>query len=1342
MQRHYGLIMAFFLGSVALAFGQPLPYTAQQRAQIEQTRQVIQQQQDDNYQRAVQAATERGRPLSGIGRNGAVFRLHGITETGELLYVTTYNAQSAATTRTTSLYAGGSLGVDLSGSSATVQNRLGIWDGGRVRGSHKELSGRVSQMDNPSGTAADEHATHVSGTMMATGLNANAKGMAYRAKLQAWDFNSDVSEMTAASPNLLVSNHSYGTIAGWYYNDSRTGSVQWEWYGDTTISQTEDYKFGLYDSNTRSWDLIANNAPNYLIVKAAGNDHGPTGPGPGGQYYYNNKLTTTNRSDQSGYDQISTYGTAKNILSVAAISALTRGYNQPSDVNLAYFSSWGPTDDGRIKPDIAAVGVNVFSLDNPNDSAYTTLDGTSMATPNVSGSMLLLQEYYAQLNASKLMRSSTLRGLVLHTASEAGPSPGPDYQYGWGLLNVERAGQVLKNADKSNLIDERTINQGETYTLPVVASGKGPLTVTICWNDPAGTATSPSKANLNNRTPKLVNDLDVRVTDGTQSRLPWTLNPDQPSTAATPGDNIRDNIEQVLIANPVPGKSYTITINHKGTLTNTKQDYALIVSGIGGTAYCASGASTSADSRIDGVQFGTISKAGTGGCTTYTDNTTLVADAQAGQTVPLSVTTGTCGATQNTIVKAFIDWNLDGAFDPATETVATSGALASGSVFSANILVPPTVVSGQFTRLRIVEVATTDPAAVSPCGTYAVGETQDFSLRFVPVANDVGIAALVSPNGSFCGQSGDLVVSVQVQNFGSTTQASVPVSVTVLDQNNVVLATLNSSYSGLGAYRTGLVSIPTTLVLQPGQTYRFVASTTLTTDQVTANNLLSTNVVSAPLPTVGNYQASSCGPTGTVSLVNTGGGTATWFDAPTGGNLLAAGNNVLTTVHPTNNVYYVSQNEFSGKLGPATKAELGSGSYGGAYITQPLISTKVPLVLTTARLYIGTAGRLTFSIKRLDETVVSSTTLDVVPTRTLPASATAAGGQLTDDPNDPGAIYPLNLQIPVAGNYKLTVDYGDGVTIFRSTTAIAGSTITSSTFPFSIPGIISSKGSLFANATTGTIDTLTSAWYYVYNLQVRPLTCGTGQRTAVQANITTAPAASISANGSLSICQGTAVTLTASTDATGATYQWLNGNAPIAGATSATYQASSSGNYAVSIGGACQTLSAPVAVVVRVPLAPTVTQSGLMLTSSAASGNQWLLNGVVIAGATSATYAVSQTGRYSVRASVNGCGEAVSDEVYVTILATEPLVADDLFRIYPNPATKQITVEAAAGSGPAPTLQLIDARGIVVNTSAMAVSGKIVTATVDVSTLPGGVFFVQLLDDSNQAIRVKRFSKP
>lgn len=1323
---------------------QSVPYSTMQRQQIDLLRQNIQQTSTTNLNKAISLAQKLGRPLREVHRNGRVVEVAGLDSRGNLLYhaTTVGNAQAANATRTSSLYSGGSLGLSLSGSSASVQNKLGIWDGGAIRATHVELTGRITQNDKASTAVADEeHPTHVSTTMIGAGVNPLARGMAYGAKLQAWDYNSDDVEMTAASPNLLVSNHSYGYEAGYQYNSARTGSTQWEWYGDTTVSRVYDYKFGEYDTEAQAWDKIANSAPYYLIVKAAGNDHGASGYTAGQSYVmvnHNNRISTVARDLQTGYDQLSTNTVAKNILTVGAANYPAYGYNYPGDVKLADFSSWGPSDDGRIKPDIVGIGVNLFSANSSSDSAYVTLSGTSMATPNVSGSLLLLQEYYAQLHAGQYMHSATLRGLVLHTASEAGTTPGPDYQYGWGILNMEQAAKVIGNTSQTNLLTERTLAQGQRDTIQVVASGKGPLVATICWNDPAGTPTTV----VNDRTPKLVNDLDLRVSDGKTASQPWTLDPANPANAAVAGDNIRDNIEQVRIDNAVPGKTYSLIISHKSTLSGSKQDYALIASGIGGQAYCASAPTSSANSKINAVTFASISQTGAAGCTTYSDFTQQTVGAiQASQTLPLSVTTGTCGTSNNVVVKAYADWGANGTFTDVGDNIATSAVLNGPGVFTANVTIPASVTVGQLVRLRIVAMETSDPTSVSPCGSYGNGETQDYLLRVVQTSNDVGIASLLSPANNAC--AGDVAtVSVQIQNYGAQAQTNVPVTVTITDGNQTTVGAMAGTLANLPAYGVGQLTLTPTggLTLSPGQTYTFVAATSLATDQNPANNQLSTAITIAPATTGGIFAAASCGVDTSYFLTNKGSGTAFWYDAATGGNLLAAGNSVAYTGKPANGVFYASLNEFSGRLGPSAKTDFGGGSYAYNFGPSPLIATAVPITLKSARLYIAHAGTLTFSVVTLSGTTVSTVSIPVVATRTLPLSATNTNGQLTDDPNDPGAVYPLNLTIPQAGTYAITIDYADSAAIFRSN-------VGTFTFPYKLTTstgqtVVASRGSLYQSSAT-TIDTLTSAWYYFYDLQVQAASCPSASRVAVTPTVGTATTSVISPAGTSTVCQGSTVTLQANTGA-GLSYRWYQNGTAIASATNSSLQVSTAGKYTVQVTGVCAPVTSAAATVsVITAQTPTITINSFTLTTNAQSNIQWLQNGVAISGATSPTYVVTQTGRYSVSGSVNSCGVAVSNETYLTILATEPLAADGSLSVYPNPATKQVTVSLSPTNSLSqlPTVKLLNIQGNTMMSGQLQVDGKNYSTTLDVGSLPGGTFFVVVEEGQTQSVQVKRIQK-
>ena len=482
----------------------------------------------ENFAYAMKMAQEKGWETSIKTRDGNIFVLVGVNPDGSPLYIKTEsNVTAAATTGASQLWPGGSSGLNLSGSSLSVKNKLAVWDGGSVLSNHQELIGRVTQQDVPS--SVSDHATHVAGTMIASGISASAKGMAYGIQgLLAYDFGNDMSEMFGSAANLLVSNHSYGFSAGWEFT-----SGEWRWYGQT--GSNEDYNFGYYNSNAQLWDSIAYNAPYYLIVKSSGNKRSENGPSVGGAYKrwdgsaWVADVRTAGMSSNDAYNTIERNGNSKNILTVGAIQGLPNGYQNSSGVLMSSFSSWGPTDDGRIKPDVVGMGVNLTSSVSTSTTSYGNMSGTSMSAPNVSGSLILLQEYYEKLHPGNFMRSATLKGLAIHTAEEAGFAVGPDYVYGWGVLNVNKASDVIKSNNLgSHKIYENVLTNGSSYTTNVMSTG--PLTVTLSWTDPKGNVVQSNI--LNNPELKLVHDLDLRITKGSTTYMPWVLNPASPEMPA------------------------------------------------------------------------------------------------------------------------------------------------------------------------------------------------------------------------------------------------------------------------------------------------------------------------------------------------------------------------------------------------------------------------------------------------------------------------------------------------------------------------------------------------------------------------------------------------------------------------------------------------------------------------------------------------------------------------------------------------------------------------------------------------------------------------------------------
>ena len=498
---------------------------------------------ETNQRIAFEMAAQKGWETHMTLPNGGNALLVGVFDDGTPKYYATYNREGAITTRANTVNTGGVAGLDLNGENMIA----GVWDGGLVRESHNLLEDRVLQIDNPGSISS--HATHVSGTMVGSGsqVNGQAKGMAPMAEILAYDFGADEPEMTnAASQGMILSNHSYGIPADnvplWY--------------------------IGYYDSNARNIDRIIYNAPYYLPVVAAGND----------------RQSGANSGD-GGYDYLIDKGVAKNNIVVAATFEVLE-YEDASDVFMSSFSSWGPTDDGRIKPDISAKGVNMYSSTGASNGSYANFSGTSMSAPNVSGSLLLLQQHYNDLNG-EYMLASTLRALALHTADEAGFAPGPDYRFGWGLMNTQRAAQVITQDGTESMIITETLDANDVYTYTFKADGTQDISATIAWTDPA--ANPLPGGNEDVATPSLVNDLDLRISqDGGVTFLPWVLNAATPTAGATTGDNVVDNVEKIEINTPEAG-DYIVRVSHKGQLlVNDTQVFSLVLEGISSEGFMVS----------------------------------------------------------------------------------------------------------------------------------------------------------------------------------------------------------------------------------------------------------------------------------------------------------------------------------------------------------------------------------------------------------------------------------------------------------------------------------------------------------------------------------------------------------------------------------------------------------------------------------------------------------------------------------------------------------------------------------------------------------------------------------
>ena len=525
-------------------------------------------------QQAAEFAQQRGLETKFTTQDGRTVELKKVVN-GQPIYYTTFNIAAAESTRADHLNSGGSLGLNLDGQNMTAY----VWDGGVATIAHVEFDGaggtnRFSIGDSSS--SLNYHAGHVTGTIIASGVDANAKGMASHASAIGSDWNSDLAEATAAAGNgMLISNHSYG-----FAFRNQQGQVQ-----------LPQHFFGGYIDDSRDWDNLMFNAPNYLMVVAAGND---------GQ----DDTANNNPTGGAGFDKLTGHSTSKNNLVVAAANDANIDANgNLVSVTIASFSSEGPTDDFRIKPDIAGNGVSVYSSfhfpswdaatgqnlsDGNINNDYRSISGTSMASPNVTGTLLLLQQHANNVNGS-FMRAATLKGLALHTADDAGAS-GPDVVFGWGLMNAKRAATAITENGNESKIEELTLTSGQTYTTTVDSDGVNDLMASISWTDRAGTANTT----VNSTTPVLVNDLDIRVTKGGTTTLPYELTG---ALTSAQKDNNVDPYERVDVSGA--SGTYTITVTHKGSLTGGSQNFSLVVTGLSGTPVVCS-ATTPTGLTIDG----------------------------------------------------------------------------------------------------------------------------------------------------------------------------------------------------------------------------------------------------------------------------------------------------------------------------------------------------------------------------------------------------------------------------------------------------------------------------------------------------------------------------------------------------------------------------------------------------------------------------------------------------------------------------------------------------------------------------------------------------------------------
>ena len=379
---------------------------------------------------------------------------------------------------------------------------------------HVDMINRViNRMAIDSGT----HGVHVMGTLGGAGIvTEKYAGYAPKVKMIAQLY----SNILAYAPiyvqdfGMVITNNSYG-------NDVSNCST-----------------FGDYDLTSNILDQQAFQMPYLQHVFAAGNS-GNTNCAP-----FTNGFGNV----------VGGYQAAKNVITVG---------NTTMEGVIAPGSSKGPVTDGRVKPEISAQGTQVVSSYAINNN-YINSTGTSMAAPAVSGGLALLYQQYRNLHNQQNPRNGLMKALLCNGSADKG-NAGPDYQFGFGWMNLLRSVKMLEtNSYRTATVANSAKNSFEIE----IPANTAQLKVMLYWNDPAASILAAKT---------LVNDLDLTVENSSIVILPKVLdsNPANVNAPATSGADHTNNMEQVVINSPGAG-NYKISVNGTAITQGAGQEYFVV----------------------------------------------------------------------------------------------------------------------------------------------------------------------------------------------------------------------------------------------------------------------------------------------------------------------------------------------------------------------------------------------------------------------------------------------------------------------------------------------------------------------------------------------------------------------------------------------------------------------------------------------------------------------------------------------------------------------------------------------------------------------------------------------
>lgn len=443
----------------------------------------------------------------------------------------------------------------------------------RKVGMHYKWDGSTS--GNPADNASSGHGTHVSGSITGNNLASpvdcenlstpggltDLDGTAPGAKLISQEMGGSLQYLNSLGGTIYHA----GSVA--FENGARIHNNSWGSSCRNSLGQCISGCQVEYRGTTRDADRLVWEHPELAVFVAAGNSGGlggSTGCGPGAD--------------------VGAAGNAKNVFSIGSNNRGTGGNA------MSGFSSRGPTQDRRLKPDMTAQGASILSAARNTTCGTSSLSGTSMATPTAAGLATLVREYLARgfhpsgienpgfaipAPSAALIKAIMLSGTVSITGT--GTTGGaPSQSQGWGRIHLDNA--LYFDGDARNLwLQDGTegleTEESEEYTIDAEAGQ--PLTVTLTWHD------APALVNAN---PHAVNRLRLEVETPTgevwTQKLPATgglTNPNPLQDTTTENYDTVNNVHRIRFEAPEAG-SYRIRVLGIA-VAQGPQPYALAATG-------------------------------------------------------------------------------------------------------------------------------------------------------------------------------------------------------------------------------------------------------------------------------------------------------------------------------------------------------------------------------------------------------------------------------------------------------------------------------------------------------------------------------------------------------------------------------------------------------------------------------------------------------------------------------------------------------------------------------------------------------------------------------------------